>query len=144
MTKVELHDFLKKVDKQFWGKLKEFINDKDFIEAWYEELKDYEISHIEAIFEDYDNMEFPPSAKYFSVNAKKQIKWIEHELKYMENAIRLASDSEESKHEFRKYMESIPMIDKLQLAEDISREYTDYVRNKGFVDFRGWLNERGK
>lgn len=71
MKKNELQEFLKTINFQYWNKLSNYINDVNFLNAWYEALKDYEYDLILYVYKQYNNTDFPPTAKYFQIEADK-------------------------------------------------------------------------
>ena len=140
MTKAELYELLKRIDRQYWGKIGNMISDTAFLDAWYEDMAGYDNELITDLYRKYDDPNFPPTAKYFTINAEKELK--ELDTFYLECANEIFYFATESVAEIRafirEYESKVPYNKRREVMESaVKRFRQENIEEK--ASFKGWL-----
>lgn len=145
MKKSELIELLNDINGQYWNKLTDAIHQESFLNTWYEALKDYDYDLIKYVYGQYNDTQFPPTAKYFTVFSDQNLDMLKEELRLATNEIWVYSiDGWQATNEvLTEYIASKPWKDKLQ---ELSRVKCKFIiaTHKGNISIKEWINERGE
>ena len=144
MKKNELSELLQTINNHYWGKISEQLNNKDFLETWYEALKDYDYDLIKIVYSEYSDTQFPPTAKYFSLSCEQANEDIAEEIRQALNNMWQWSTDEYmvAKQAMNTYIAKFPWDKKSQTIQKVERDFVSATR-EGRLSLKEWLYERG-
>ena len=145
MNKSELAELLNRINEEYFGKISQFMKSESFFNTWHEALKEYDYDLIKYVYGQYNDTQFPPTAKYFTVFSDQNLDMLKEELRLATNEIWVYSiDGWQATNEvLTEYIASKPWKDKLQ---ELSRVKCKFIiaTHKGNISIKEWINERGE
>ena len=143
MERKELAELLNRMDDEFFGKISQFLEKESFFETWYEALKDYDYDLIKFVYSKYNDTQFPPTAKYFTVFADQNKDMLKEELRLATNELWVWSlDGWQDMNEvLSEYISKVAWKDKIEVLNRVKREFLIATHDEK-ISIKEWINER--
>lgn len=143
MKKSELVELLNDINGQYWNKLTDIIHKESFLNTWYEALKDYDYDLIKYVYSLYNDTQFPPTAKYFTVYSDQLLDTIKEEIRLATNELWVWSLDgwKDLNNALTTYIDKVPWKSKNEVLNRLKREFLISTREEK-KSFKEWINER--
>lgn len=143
MERKELAELLNRMDDEFFGKVSQFLEKESFFNTWYEALKDYDYDLIKYVYSLYNDTQFPPTAKYFTVICDQQLGVIKEEIRVATNELWIWSLDGwgDLNSAITTYIDKVPWKNKNEVLNRLKREFLISTREEK-KSFKEWINER--